>query len=137
MTPPLEDIILPGVTRDSVLKLAEGHTSSQNKIQGLPSDMTVSIRPITMKEVKAAASAGQLLEMFGTGKYFHHVSDDRLNALPGTAAIISPVKNVGYMGEDIPVPVDQKGAGPIAHVMLREIVGRQVGTIKSDWSVPV
>lgn len=42
-----------------------------------------------------------------------------------------------YEGKDIAVPCGADGLGDIARVMLREIVGRQNGTIKSDWSVPV
>ena len=62
MTPPLDGMILPGVTRDSVLCLA------REKIPGLPSDLVVSERSVTMKEVKDAAEDGRLLELFGAGK---------------------------------------------------------------------
>lgn len=67
MTPPLEDVILPGVTRDSVLALARDHAAGKLKIPGLPDKLIVSERPITMNEVKEAGEAGQLLEVFGSG----------------------------------------------------------------------
>jgi branched-chain amino acid aminotransferase len=67
VTPPLDDLILPGVTRDSVLVLAREHASKKNPIPGLPSNLVISERPISMKEVKAKAKSGNLLEIFGTG----------------------------------------------------------------------
>ncbi|KAG9094351.1 hypothetical protein FS749_012636 [Ceratobasidium sp. UAMH 11750] len=67
VTPPLDDLILPGVTRDSILCLARDHVSGKAKIPGLPDDLIVSERPITMGEVKAAAESGNLLEVFGAG----------------------------------------------------------------------
>lgn len=60
-------MILPGVTRDSVLTLAREHASGQSKIEGLPDKLIVSERTIPMKEVRDAAKAGTLVEFFGTG----------------------------------------------------------------------
>jgi branched-chain amino acid aminotransferase len=60
------------------------------------------------------------------------------NALAlGTAAIICPVDRIGYMGEDIMVPAGHSGIGDVAKGFLREIQGRQMGTIPSEWSVVV
>lgn len=70
MTPPLDDLILPGVTRDSVLALARGHTSGSGKIAQLPDNLVVSERTINMAEVTQAASEGRLLEVFGAGKWY-------------------------------------------------------------------
>jgi branched-chain amino acid aminotransferase len=69
VTPPLNDLILPGVTRDSVLALARDHTSGKKPIVGLPADLVVSERSITMKEVKEKAQSGNLLEVFGAGEF--------------------------------------------------------------------
>jgi branched-chain amino acid aminotransferase len=66
VTPPLDDVILPGVTRDSVLCLARDHASGK-AIPGLPKNLTVSERYINMGEVVEAATRGRLLEIFGTG----------------------------------------------------------------------
>jgi len=68
VTPPLDDLILPGVTRDSVLALARDHASGKRPISGVSANLIVSERPITMKEVKEKAQSGDLLEVFGTGK---------------------------------------------------------------------
>jgi len=66
VTPPLDGMILPGVTRDSVLALA------REKISGLPSDLIVSERPVTMNEVKLASQNGRLVELFGSGMTIIH-----------------------------------------------------------------
>lgn len=138
VTPPLNDLILPGVTRDSVLALARNHASGKAPIAGLPSKFTVSERLITMKEIQAAGRKGDLLEVFGAGGYLlNSQSIDGLIRPLGTAAIVCPVERIGYLGEDIPVPVGEKGIGPIANGFLQEIVGRQIGAIPSEWSVLV
>lgn len=67
ITPPLDGMILPGVTRDSVLTLAREHSSNSNRLSGLPDDITVSERPVSMREVKEASESGKLVELFGAG----------------------------------------------------------------------
>ncbi|KAJ7786054.1 branched chain amino acid aminotransferase [Mycena metata] len=121
VTPPLDGMILPGVTRDSVLALAREHASGKTKLANLAEKLIVSERSVTMKEVKAAAAAGRLVEMFGAG----------------TAAVISPVDRIGYMGEDIHIPTGEDGMGPVSRPIWTELVGRQMGSIPSEWSIPV
>ncbi|KAJ7492868.1 branched-chain amino acid aminotransferase II [Mycena latifolia] len=121
VTPPLDGMILPGVTRDSVLTLAREHMSGKKRLPNLADNLIVSERGVTMKEVKAAAAAGRLVEMFGAG----------------TAAVISPVNRIGYMGEDVHIPTGEDGMGPVSRPIWTELVGRQWGTIPSEWSFPV
>ncbi|KAJ7357115.1 aminotransferase [Mycena albidolilacea] len=120
VTPPLDGMILPGVTRDSVLTLAREHVSGK-RLPNLTEKLKVSERRVTMKEVKEAAAAGRLVEMFGAG----------------TAAVISPVNRIGYLGEDVHIPTGEDGMGPVSRPIWTELVGRQWGTIPSEWSVPV
>lgn len=70
VTPPLDGMILPGVTRDSVLALARDHASGVKRLANLPDKLIVSERPVTMKEVKEASQSGALVELFGAGKAF-------------------------------------------------------------------
>ena len=116
-------MILPGVTRDSVLALARGHADSTLPLEGLPDKgkFTVSERSVTMGEVKEASNNGKLVELFGAG----------------TAAVISPVDKIGYLGEDVLIPTGPDGMGPVSRVIWRELIGRQFGTIPSEWSVTV
>ena len=78
--PPLAGLILPGVTRDSVLNLARDHASGKTLLEGLPESgkFVVNERPVTMGEVKQAAEDGRLLEFFGTGVLSAHVVRKRL-----------------------------------------------------------
>ncbi|KAI0036647.1 branched-chain amino acid aminotransferase II [Vararia minispora EC-137] len=121
VTPPLDGMILPGVTRDSVLSLARSHASGSISIDGLQSKLVVNERAVTMPEVREAVQAGRLIEMFGSG----------------TAAIVSPIDKIGYMGQDIIIPVESDGMGPVSRPLWKELVGRQTGVIPSDWSYVV
>jgi branched-chain amino acid aminotransferase len=69
VTPPLDGMILPGVTRDSVLSLARSHAAGTLRIPQLPSKLSVSERGVTMKEVCEAVQSGRLVEMFGAGQF--------------------------------------------------------------------
>jgi branched-chain amino acid aminotransferase len=59
-------MILPGVTRDSVLRLSRAHASGAERL-GLPDKFVVNERQVPMKEVQEAASNGSLVELFGAG----------------------------------------------------------------------
>jgi branched-chain amino acid aminotransferase len=68
VTPPLDDVILPGITRQSTVELAQAHESGKSPLPGISGKIKVSERQITMKEVVAAADSGSLVEIFGTGE---------------------------------------------------------------------
>lgn len=76
ITGPTSDRILDGITRKSIIELAE----SEN--------IPVEVRKLSVKEVVEAAKNGTLKEMFGAG----------------TAAVISPIAGFGYKGEDYDLP---------------------------------
>jgi branched-chain amino acid aminotransferase len=69
VTPPLDGLILPGVTRDSILSLARSHAAGTLRIPNLPSKLVVSERGVTMKDVCNAVQSGHLVEMFGAGEF--------------------------------------------------------------------
>jgi branched-chain amino acid aminotransferase len=140
VTPPLDGMILPGVTRDSVLVLAREHIKGIKRLAGLPENLVVSERPVTMQEVKNAAETGRLVELFGTGD----TPSPRMTRwvyrwmfVTGTAAVISPVDKIGYLGGDILIPTGEDGMGPISRPLWKELSGRQTGEIPSEWSVVV
>jgi branched-chain amino acid aminotransferase len=104
ITPPLtQGSILPGVTRDSVLRL------------GRDWGMKVSERSIGIDEIHAAHRAGKLQEAFGTG----------------TAAVISPVGEFVYKGETL--VVNDRQIGPIAQKFYDTITGMQYGEIADPY----
>lgn len=81
ITPPLEGTILPGVTRDSVIWLAQKW------------GITVTERKISIDEVFDAHASGALQEIFATG----------------TAAVISPVGFIHHAGKNIDLKQDKMG----------------------------
>ena len=111
VTAPLDGTILEGVTRDSILELCRERLPS--------SEWTISERPFTIKEVKENADAGKLVEAFGAG----------------TAAIVSPIGNISWKGNEIKVPVGSEGTGELTKTVLDWIMGIQYGkeTFK-NWS---
>ena len=96
ITPPLNGAILAGITRDSVLTLLRDW------------GLRVSERPVAIDEVIAAAKAGRL-EMWGTG----------------TAAVISPVGELGYKGERYVINGGKTGA--LTQKLYDTIVGIHTG----------
>lgn len=105
-TPPLNGLILPGVTRQSVLQLAE-----QIK------DIRIEQRMITMGEIIKLLKTGKLLEMFGSG----------------TACIISPISSIEYLGEVLEIPTMENPNALFQHFRdtLRAI---QYGHIEHPWA---
>ena len=103
VTPPLTGSILPGVTRDSVLRLAREW------------GWKVSERPIGIEEVRKAAADGSLREVFGTG----------------TAAVISPVGSLSYKGEEITISGGRMGE--VAGKLYAEITGIQYGEVPDRY----
>lgn len=119
VTPPLNGMILPGVTRDSILSLTRAHSNGQTSIPGLPKQLRVVEREMSIHELQSHAEKGSLLEMFGAG----------------TAAVVSPVERVGYKGRDIMIPTGEGGAGEVAKAMLAEIDLIQRGGKEHPWSI--
>ncbi|MBW0570206.1 hypothetical protein O181_109921 [Austropuccinia psidii MF-1] len=81
VTPPFDDKILPGVTRDSLLSLLQTHLDGSQQLHGLPPSFEVSERPITMSEIVDRSKEGNVTEVFGAG----------------TAAIVSSVDHNKYV----------------------------------------
>ena len=89
VTAPLDGTILEGVTRDSILAL------TREKLD--PKEWEVNERYYSINEVAERAKKGELIEAFGAG----------------TAAVVSPIKAIGWQGKDIEVPLlpgEQSGA---------------------------
>ena len=109
ITPPLAGTILPGITRDSVLRLARDW--------GMP----VNERRISIEEVVEAAGNGSLQEVFSTG----------------TAAVISPLGELCY--KDKCIPVNGGKTGPVAQRLFDELQAIQFGMREDPhrWMVRV
>jgi branched-chain amino acid aminotransferase len=97
ITAPLTGSILPGITRDSVIRIVKDW------------GMSVSERSLSIDEVIKAAMDGRLKEAFGTG----------------TAAVISPVGQITYKGNDYIVADGEMGE--ISQKLYDKIVAIQYG----------
>lgn len=109
VTAPLTGTILPGITRDSVIALL--------KKKGVK----VSERRLAIDEVVDAYKAGTFNEMFASG----------------TAAVISPVGELQYKGDDM--IINNGDIGPIAQELYDTLYGIQTGKIADEmgWTVEV
>ena len=107
VTPELGDTILPGITRDSILKLAK--------------DMSIPVeeRKISLAEVVAAHASGALQEAFGAG----------------TAAVVSPVASLTVEGEEL--VIGDGSTGPVTRQLHDTLTGIQRGAQGYDhpWVV--
>ena len=109
VTPVLNGSILPGITRDSVLKLAAhmGYETQEARM-----DINAVIQDI---------QAGRITEAFGTG----------------TAAVVSPVDHISFKGREI--PIGKGGIGPITQKLYDTLTGIQYGRLEDpmNWIVRV
>jgi branched-chain amino acid aminotransferase len=102
-TSPLGGSILPGITRDAVLRLA--------KDQG----MAVEERAISIEEVTRGIAEGTLTEAFAAG----------------TAAIITPVGVLGCDGREY--AINRNEVGPVTRRVYETLTGYQFGKIVDPY----
>ena len=109
ITPPLTGSILPGITRDSVLRLTKDW------------GFKVTEKRITIDDVLSANENGSLQEVFGTG----------------TAAVISPVGEINYKGQIC--TINNGKTGELAQKLFDELQAIQNGYQKDpyNWVVEV
>ncbi|KAJ3432422.1 branched-chain-amino-acid aminotransferase [Anaeramoeba flamelloides] len=108
ITPSLEDnTILPGITRDSILKLAKESGQFDKVTEG----------DITINQLVKAHNENRLFEIFGCG----------------TAAIVSPVLGFKYEGKTYDFAKDGK-LGEFTLYLYDTILSIQHGEIEHQWS---
>uniref|UniRef100_A0A673ZBB2 Branched-chain-amino-acid aminotransferase n=1 Tax=Salmo trutta TaxID=8032 RepID=A0A673ZBB2_SALTR len=98
LTPPLDGIILPGVTRQSLLDLAREW-----------GEFKVTERTMGMKELLGALDSGKITEVFGAG----------------TACVVCPVGSLLYKGKTYQIPTMQNGPD-LAKRFHKELTDMQV-----------
>ena len=78
-----------------------------------------------MPEMVKAIEEGRVIECFGAG----------------TAAVVSPIEHIGYMGKGYDVPLDPNRpdhpAGVLTQRVWDSIVGIQYGEVEHEWSVKI
>ncbi len=108
VTAPTSERILDGITRKSLLEIA--------KSEGIE----VEVRPITVQELMDASSKGELKEAFGCG----------------TAAIISPIKEIGYKDQLMKMSQKENRWSELLKAKLFEIQTK-TGEDKFGWTKQV
>ncbi|MCQ2772978.1 MAG: branched-chain amino acid aminotransferase [Bacilli bacterium] len=103
ITPELNGSILPGITRDTIIKLARclGYRVEE--------------RRISVEEIIGACKRGELEEIFGTG----------------TAAVISPVGKIRYKEENF--IINNHEIGEVSQKLFDLISDIQHGRVKDEW----
>ena len=109
VTPELNGSILSGITRDSVIKLAESWGTK------------VVQKKISIHEIYEAQEKGELKEVFGSG----------------TAAVISPVGKIKFDGKEI--TIGDGGVGEFSAKLFNDLMDIQYGkaTDPFNWITPV
>lgn len=103
VTPPLTGSILPGVTRDSILRLAPDF------------GYEVEERPIAIDEIVDGAKSGELEEMFAVG----------------TAAVVTSIGEL--LVEDEPVRIADGGVGKTARELYDRLTAIQYGRAEDPY----
>uniref|UniRef100_A0A8C8SU10 Branched-chain-amino-acid aminotransferase n=1 Tax=Pelusios castaneus TaxID=367368 RepID=A0A8C8SU10_9SAUR len=109
VTPPLNGLILPGVTRQSLLDLGRKW-----------GEFKVSERNVTMADLVRGLQEKRVREVFGSG----------------TACVVCPVSHILYQGQGYPIPTMENGP-ELAMRFLKALMDIQYGRVPSDWVLPV
>jgi branched-chain amino acid aminotransferase len=103
VTPPLQGTILPGITRDSIIRLARDE------------GITVREEPYSYEQWKADARSGKLVETFACG----------------TAAVVTAIGTV--KGEDGAFTIGAGGTGQTTARLRDRLTGIQRGTVDDPY----
>lgn len=104
ITPPLNGLILPGITRKSLLELARQWD-----------EFIVTEKDMTMKEFTKALAERRIKEVFGAG----------------TACIVSPVEAIKYLGQTLRIPTMKEGK--LTNRFWKHLTDIQYGRCKHPW----
>ncbi|XP_056878674.1 branched-chain-amino-acid aminotransferase, cytosolic [Takifugu flavidus] len=108
-TPPLDSLILPGVTRQSILEITRKW-----------GEFAVSERYLTMDQLCSALEQQRVKEMFGSG----------------TACMIRHLSQIVYKGEKLRLPGVNENS-QLSTRIIKELEDIQCGRTPSDWTLLV
>ncbi|KAF8819922.1 Branched-chain-amino-acid aminotransferase [Cardiosporidium cionae] len=116
ITPPVRDnLILPGITRDAIIKL----TQEGGEIEVIEGEI------LMRRDFLKAHKEDRLLEVFGAG----------------TAAVVSPIKSIGFEGNEYILPVNKEKPdemiGPLGKRLVTQLYDIQYGRAPHEWAVEI
>lgn len=116
VTAPLEDgLILPGITRDSILQLAR---KDLQQAVGDAIRVEVVERQFTMRELFDAHAAGNIVEAF----------------VAGTALFVTPVGLIRSDGQDIEINCEPIGGILFSQVIKKKLISIMSGAEEHEWT---
>ncbi|KAK2741270.1 hypothetical protein FQN55_008367 [Onygenales sp. PD_40] len=113
VTAPLDQgIILPGVTRQSIIELARSKFPGDQELDVVEEDYGI-------EDVIAAYEEGRLLEAFAAG----------------TAYFVTPVKQITYKDKEVHLPLSAGAVvGKYTAALREHLAGIKYGVIESEWA---
>lgn len=108
-TPHLNGLILPGVTRQSIIELVQAM-----------GNIEIQQRTLTMDELIRLQEENRILELFGSG----------------TACLVSPISSIEYLGSSIQIPTTQHSK-PLYQTVRNQLMAIQYGHIEHPWAMPI
>lgn len=112
-------IVLPGVTRASILELLRDHASGKAEfpLPGMPKNIRVVERDIAMQEIVDGSKDGSLKGMFGCG----------------TGVVVVQIGEINWQDELLKIP-----SNPLIKLIRDTMTGIQRGKVEhADWSYVV
>ncbi|ODO00445.1 hypothetical protein I350_07086 [Cryptococcus amylolentus CBS 6273] len=122
VTMPLSSgIVLPGITRASLIELLTDHASGKADfpVEGVPKNIRVVERDISMGEIVAGLKDGSVKGMFGCG----------------TGVVVVSIQHITYSGTPLTIPYH-----PVTKILRDTVTGLQRGRISDggrEWGVEV
>ncbi|KAI4852913.1 branched-chain amino acid aminotransferase II [Aureobasidium sp. EXF-8845] len=122
ITAPLEDnLILEGVTRASVLQIAQERLSTENASKYDVESLEVIERKFTMQEILDAYEDGRLIEAFAAG----------------TAFFVAPVGLIGWKQHELEIPLAEGKTGIYAKLVRSWLSDIMYGNEQHEWGIIV
>lgn len=112
-------IVLPGVTRASIIELLQEHADGKAEfpLAGMPKNIRVVERDIPMAEIVEGSQDGSLVGMFGCG----------------TGVVVTMISLIRYQDKDYEIP-----SNPLIKLIRDAVTGIQRGKVeRGDWSYVV
>lgn len=108
-------IVLPGITRESLIELLDDHASGKSSfpLPGLPTKLRVVERDISMSEIVTSIEDGSLKGMFGCG----------------TGVVVVQIGEIQYQEKIHKIPHN-----PLIQILRDAVTGIQRGKIEHPWS---
>ncbi|PQE11626.1 putative branched-chain-amino-acid mitochondrial precursor protein [Rutstroemia sp. NJR-2017a WRK4] len=143
--PTTDKIILDGVTRRSVLDLAQSRltanspylSSSENKTPITPLEIVE--RTYSMLEIEEAQKEGRLMEAFTSGTAEQKEKKKKIWRPPTntTQYFVTPVSAINFREQEIDIPMSEGDSGLYAKIIKGWLYDIMYGNVQHEWGVVI